>query len=119
MRIACGIPRVSVAIVATHSVYFVREVIEDQVTVLRSDADGMISVETPTLKTFGADVGAISYFVFGEDHPSRLAQEVETKIMAKGASWEEVFEAYKDRVSLDLLGEIRAQVEGTDREAHD
>lgn len=107
----------SAAILATHSVYFVRETMEDQVTVLRSDADRMISAETPTLKTFGADVGAISYFVFGEDQPSRLAQEVETKIMAHTASWEEIFETYKDRVSLDLLGEIRARVEGTDREA--
>ena len=107
----------SAAILATHSVYFVREAMEEQVIVLRSDADRMISADAPTLKTFGADVGAISYFVFGEDQPSRLAQEVETKIMAQKSSWEEVFEAYKDRVSLDLLGEIRAQVEGTDREA--
>lgn len=107
----------SAAILATHSVYFVREAIEDQVTVLRSDAERMIFAETPTLKTFGADVGAISYFVFGEDQPSRLAREVETKILAQTGSWEEVFETYKDRVSLDLLGEIRARVEGTDREA--
>lgn len=107
----------SAAILATHSVYFVREAMEDQVTVLRSGADRSISAETPTLKTFGADVGAISYFVFGEDQPSRLAQEVETRIMAQTLSWEEAFEIYKDRVSLDLLGEIRVRIEGTDREA--
>lgn len=106
----------SAAILATHSVYFVREAMEDQVTVLRSSSDRVISAETPILKTFGADVGAISYFVFGEDRPSRLAQEVETKIVAQGASWDKIFVTYKDRVSLDLLSEIRAQVEGTDRE---
>jgi energy-coupling factor transporter ATP-binding protein EcfA2 len=107
----------SAAILSTHSVYFVREALESQVTVLRSDADRMISAETPTLKTFGADVGAISYFVFGEDQPSRLALEVENKIMEQTASWDDVFEQYKDLISLDLLGEIRARVEGTDREA--
>jgi ABC-type Mn2+/Zn2+ transport system ATPase subunit len=107
----------SAAILSTHSVYFVREALEGQVTVLRSDADRAISAETPTLKTFGADVGAISYFVFGEDQPSRLALEVEDKIMERTASWRDVFEQYKDRISLDLLGEIRARVEGTDREA--
>lgn len=107
----------SAAILATHSVYFVREAVEDQVLVLRSDQTRAITTERPTLKTFGADVGAISYFVFGEDQPSRLALEVEDKIMAEGASWEAMFEAYKDRVSLDLLGEIRARVEGTNREA--
>jgi hypothetical protein len=107
----------SAAILSTHSVYFVREAVEDQVTVLRSDADRAISAETPTLKTFGADVGAISYFVFGEDQPSRLALEVENKIIERAASWDDVFEQYKDKISLDLLGEIRARVEGTDREA--
>ena len=107
----------SAAILATHSVYFVREAIEDQVTVLRSDAERMISTETPTLKTFGADVGAVSYFVFGEDQPSRLAQDVEDKIRDQSTSWETIFETYKDRVSLDLLGEIRARVEGIDRGA--
>lgn len=107
----------SAAILSTHSVYFVREAVEGQVTVLRSDADRMISAETPTLKTFGADVGAISYFVFGEDQPSRLALEVENKIMERIVSWDDIFEQYKDRISLDLLGEIRARVEGTDREA--
>ena len=107
----------SAAILATHSVYFVREAMEDQVTVLRSDPDRMISTETPRLKTFGADVGAISYFVFGEDQPSRLAQEVESKILAESMSWEEIFEAYKDRVSLELLGELRARAEETDLNA--
>lgn len=109
----------SAAILATHSVYFVREAVEHQVLVLRSEADRVITAKTPTLKTFGADVGAISYFVFGEDQPSRLALNVENKIIAQGGSWEEVFETYKDRVSLDLLGEVRARVEGTDRESND
>jgi predicted ATPase len=107
----------SAAILSTHSVYFVREALEEQVTVLRSNPDRVISAETPTLKTFGADVGAISYFVFGEDQPSRLALGVENKIMERTASWDVLYEQYKDRISLDLLGEIRARVEGTDREA--
>lgn len=106
----------SAAIIATHSVYFVREVLEDQVVVLRTDTNRNVTAETPTLKTFGADVGAISYFVFGEDQPSRLAREVDTKIREQSASWESIFEQYKDLISLDLLGEIRAGIEGTDQE---
>lgn len=102
----------SAAIIATHSVYFVREAFEDQVTVLRSGPDRSIAIETPHLRTFGADVGAISYFVFGEDEPSRLAREVERQIVREANTWEEVFAAYKDHLSLDLLGEIRAEIEG-------
>lgn len=107
----------SVAILSTHSAYFVREAFEDQVIVLRSDSNRRIVAELPTLKTFGADVGAISYFVFGEDQPSRLARVVEDKIAKRSASWNEVFELYKDSLSLELLGDIRARIEDTDREA--
>ncbi|TIW22875.1 MAG: ATP-binding protein [Mesorhizobium sp.] len=100
----------SVAIIATHSVYFVREAFEDQVRVLRSQPDRSIVVDIPTLKTFGADVGAISYFVFGEDQPSRLAHDVELRIAESSNDWEEVFARYKDDLSLELLSEIRARL---------
>lgn len=63
----------SAAIIATHSAYFVREVFREQVTVFSVDNDNMVRVQRPKLRAFGADVGAISYFVFGEDEPSRLA----------------------------------------------
>ncbi|MBY8828940.1 AAA family ATPase [Hephaestia mangrovi] len=101
----------SAAIIATHSAYFVREAFEDQVRVLRSDKDRWISTEIPRLRTFGADVGSISYFVFGEDEPSRLAQQVEERIASTKLPWRQIFAEYKDELSLDLLGEIRAKVE--------
>lgn len=101
----------SAAIIATHSVYFVRETFEDQVIVLRSEKDRTIVADRPKLKTFGADVGSISYFVFGEDQPSRLAQKVEKRIADDSTSWLEAFGNYKDDLSLDLLGEIRARIE--------
>lgn len=102
----------SAAIIATHSAYFVREAFEDQVRVLRSEKDRWIRAEIPRLRTFGADVGTISYFVFGEDEPSRLAQQVEDRIAGTRQPWRQIFEKYKDELSLDLLGEIRAKVEG-------
>lgn len=101
----------SAAIIATHSVYFVREAFEDQVVVLRSDKNRNVLVEKPTLKTFGADVGSISYFVFDEDKPSRLARQVERRITNTSKSWAETFDRYKDELSLELLGEIRALID--------
>jgi energy-coupling factor transporter ATP-binding protein EcfA2 len=107
----------SAAIIATHSVYFVREAFDDQVLVLRSEEDGRISVEKPALNTFGADVGAISYFVFGEDEPSRLARAVETRISDAANSWEAAFAQYRDQLSLEMLGEIRVAIEERDAAA--
>ena len=48
--------------------------------------------------------------VFGEDQPSRLANDVERRIAKSSDDWEEVFTRYKDELSLELLGEIRARL---------
>jgi ATPase subunit of ABC transporter with duplicated ATPase domains len=101
----------SAAIIATHSIYYVREVFREQVTVLRDDDVGFVYAERPTLRTFGADVGAISYFVFGEDDLSRLAQHVEFRLRGTHASWKELYAAYKDELSLELLNAIRASMD--------
>lgn len=102
----------SAAIIATHSAYFVREVFRDQVTVLRTSPHGDVSVERPALRTFGADVGAISYFVFGEDEPSRLAKSVEDRLRTRFSTWEALYAEYKDELSLELLGDLREAMEG-------
>ena len=55
----------SIAIIATHSSYVVREVPRSQVFVLRVDErEGR--TERPRLQTLGASVDAISQFVFGD-----------------------------------------------------
>lgn len=97
----------SVAIIATHSAYFVREVFSEQVTVMRREEDGYIRAEHPILKTFGADVGAISYFVFGEDEPSRLAAAVGKRLRNRFESWEELYASYKNELSMEMLGSIK------------
>ncbi len=105
----------SAAIIATHSAYFVREVFREQATVLSVDSDNFVNAQRPTLRTFGADVGAISYFVFGEDEPSRLAVDVKGRLLASGASWPEIYELYKDELSLEMLNDLRAAIEGKER----
>lgn len=101
----------SAAIIATHSVYFVREVFREQVTVLSVDGENLVQAQRPKLRTFGADVGAISYFVFGEDEPSRLAGEVERRLIAKREPWPRIYEEYKDELSLEMLNGLRAAIE--------
>lgn len=101
----------SAAIIATHSVYFVREVFQEQVTVLRTDRQGNVVTELPALRTFGADVGAISYFVFGEDEPSRLTMSVEARLRERYANWQDLYARYKDELSLEVLGSLRESIE--------
>ncbi|MDP1685379.1 AAA family ATPase, partial [Hydrogenophaga sp.] len=105
----------SAAIIATHSAYFVREVFREQVTVLSVDSENVVTAQRPKLRTFGADVGAISYFVFGEDEPSRLAEEVERRLIGNGVLWPQIYEKYKDELSLEMLNGLRAAIEGKGR----
>lgn len=102
----------SAAIIATHSAYFVREVFREQVTILDMDNDQTVRAQRPKLRTFGADVGAISYFVFGEDEPSKLGGEVERRLAASGQPWPQIYEQYKDELSLETLNSLRADIEG-------
>lgn len=102
----------SAAIIATHSVYFVREVFREQVSVIRSGEDGAVLVEKPRLRTFGGDVGAISFFVFGEDAPSPLALKLKQEISEGTTSWESLYELYKDELSSEFLMGLRRQMDG-------
>lgn len=102
----------SAAVIATHSVYFVREVFREQVSVLRTTDDGFVFSDPLRLQTFGADVGSISYFVFGEDEPSKLAADVEQRLLSRYETWEQLYAAYKGELSPELLSSLRLALEG-------
>jgi hypothetical protein len=65
----------SIAIIATHSAYVVREVPRRRVIILRQTDEG-IEVVRPRLQTFGANVDAVSQFVFGDTLISHRYQRV-------------------------------------------
>lgn len=104
----------SAAVITTHSVYFVREVFSEQVTVLRISG-GVVSTAPIRLQTFGADVGTISYFVFEEDEPSKLVSEVEERLLDRYKSWTELYAACGDELSPKLLGSLRLALESGER----
>jgi energy-coupling factor transporter ATP-binding protein EcfA2 len=106
----------SAAIISTHSAYFVREVFREQVTVLSTTGDGMVISEPLRLQTFGADVGSISYFVFGEDEPSKLAAEVEHRLLTQYQNWEQLYADYKNDLSPEMLGSLRLALEAKRRD---
>lgn len=67
----------SVALIATHSAYVVREVPSRRVRVITRDPnDDTISIDPPTMQTFGASVDTISQFVFGDIGPKHRFQRV-------------------------------------------
>lgn len=70
----------SIGIAATHSAYLVREVPRSQVFIIQEKADRTIEITTPRLRTFGADVGAISSFIFNDGITNKLIDDVVERI---------------------------------------
>ncbi|CAG9416895.1 AAA family ATPase [Providencia alcalifaciens] len=101
----------SSAIISTHSVYFIREVFKEQVYVLRKKENGNIEVEKPRLSTFGANIGNISYFVFGETGYTDIFLKIRNKILEENIPWSVVYDKYKDDFSINILTQLRNSID--------
>ncbi|MFJ5475260.1 AAA family ATPase [Pectobacterium carotovorum] len=106
----------SVAIVATHSVYLVREVSQQQVVVLRQKNEYEVCVDIPILKTLGADVGAISWFVFGQEQQTPQVERIKTILLEKyrTGGWEILVRDYGHILASELLSSLRIALEGNE-----
>lgn len=56
----------SFSIIATHSPTIVREIPENFVRVIKFDGSGQPLIDSPSIKTFGADIGTITNYVFDD-----------------------------------------------------
>jgi len=99
----------STAIIATHSSYIIRELPRTQVHVLKED-DKKIKINQPRLKTFGADIGEISYFVFEDEITNRLIKKLKKQLKKKP----ELFEELKDELSLEAIMHLQRFLEKED-----
>lgn len=94
----------SIAIISTHSAYFVREVLRSQVQILRSSetkTGNKITCEPPRLGTFGSNVGAISHFVFDDNLSTFLTRLIDKSLNAND------LEQIKNEISLEAYLKIR------------
>lgn len=101
----------SIAVIATHSAYFVREVFRDQVQILRATPSSDITVERPRLKTFGADIGSISHFIFGEESQGQLLETLIQKSKSRQLTYRQAANLYKSDLSSEALMQLRRELD--------
>jgi predicted ATPase len=102
----------SIALVATHSAYLVREVPQSQVHIIRErDYERKVEVVRPRLKTFGADVGAISHFVFGDDIVNRLIVQLEERLGEDPVAAQHWLESIEAELSMEAVMALRREIE--------
>lgn len=100
----------SVAIIATHSAYVVREIPTHCVHVLKR-IDGVVTSRHVYAKTLGASVSELSYAVFGDSTVSAYHQKISEEVSKSGLSFEQVIRSYGDIFSASMLVEIRSRLE--------
>lgn len=98
----------SVAIIATHSAYVVRETPRERVNILTLD-DRDISIDTPRMQTFGATIDSISQFVFGDTSISHRYQKTLTdwaESTGRDLGIDGVIEQYGEELNSESLSFI-------------
>lgn len=100
----------SFAILATHSAYFVREVARSQVIVLKQSDNAQAEVLVPRLRTFGADIGEISHFVFEDELFGNLVCEVRQRLKHDPAQAAKYLKALEDELSTEAWMSLNREV---------
>ena len=105
----------SIAIVATHSPFVVRELPGRCVHVLRTDSERTPEISSAFLRTFGASVDALAADIFEDAESPQVNRDVAKRIAESGLSGEEIRARYGREVSMDLLSEIRQLMRDANR----
>ncbi|UCJ16930.1 ATP-binding protein [Pseudomonas sp. MM211] len=99
----------SVAIIATHSAYVVREVPNHCVHILERKELGA-SISRPYLQTLGANVAEISLAVFGDSTVDAYHRKISETIARTNMPFEQVVRSYGDICNIDMLMEIKDRI---------
>ncbi len=104
----------SISIIATHSVYFVREVTRKQVHIFKN-SNNKITLLKPRLKTLGAGIDSISQFIFEDEITSRVIENIKEKLKKNPSEAKELYESIEDELpseaKIDLISIIDNKVD--------
>ncbi|WP_323131111.1 MULTISPECIES: AAA family ATPase [Sinorhizobium] len=106
----------SVAIIATHSAYVVREVPRQRVHILTLE-DRQITIASPRLQTFGASIDTISQFVFGDtniDHRYQRTLEKWALTTGRAMGIEQVIAEHGNELNPESLSLIASTIQEAD-----
>lgn len=97
----------SVAVVATHSAYVVRETPSHCVHVFRKKQDSTIAVDQFYIKTLGASVSELSETIFGDSLVESFNDKIVSQLIDREMSIENIIKQYSDVLSMDMLIKIK------------
>ena len=96
----------SIALIATHSPFVVRELPGRCVHIVNIDSERRPSINAAYLRTLGASIDQLSVDIFGDAESDQLNQALAKKIAKRGLSFDEVRTRYGRDLSSDMLSDI-------------
>ncbi|WP_017346056.1 AAA family ATPase [Pantoea sp. A4] len=101
----------SFSIIATHSVYVVRDVPEDQIIILERDYETNVLIQKNTgMSTLGANIGSLSTFIFGENGRSKNVTAIVENVLSEGINFSEIERKYGQVFSSEMLSMIKGKI---------
>lgn len=97
----------SIALIATHSPFVVRELPGRCVHVLRVDEDRTPITSSAFLRTFGASVDTLAADIFQDAESNQVNLDVAHSIAESGMNIDQIRDTYGREISPELLSEIR------------
>lgn len=103
----------SIAVIATHSPFVVRELPGRCVHVIKIDDEHVPSIGSAFLRTLGASIDQLSIDIFDDAESDQPNRDLASKIAQMGLSFNEVRATFGRDMSPDMLSEIRELMTGT------
>lgn len=97
----------SIALIATHSPFIVRELPGRCVHVIKVDEHRLPSISNAFLRTLGASIDQLSVDIFDDAESHQPNGDLALMIAKGGLTFDEVRTQYARDISPDMLGEIR------------
>jgi len=101
----------SIALVATHSAYVIREVPTHCAHVYLVDDEGRPSENRVYLRTLGANIENISQAVFGDSNAKKFHQKIASEMVKLNRDLDRIISDYSSIMSPDMLSQVSRLIE--------
>lgn len=102
----------SVALVATHSAYVVREVPKHCAHIYSIDEERRPQETFAYLKTLGANIESISQAIFADSNARKFHAKIARSMANEGLTLDELIEKYSEMISPDMLSRVARLLAG-------
>ncbi|WP_322053232.1 AAA family ATPase [Paraburkholderia bannensis] len=103
----------SVALIATHSSFVVRELPRQCVHIHKLE-ERKVTIASPRLQTLGASIDSICQFVFEDGSATKYHRRVALDIASRNTEFSDVLSSFKNQLNTEMLIEIRDAMKETD-----